>query len=150
MVGTLLNTAAILVGGGIGLTAKKQISPATQHFLKVGMGVFTIFVGFKISITSLHGSFGHVMGQIGIVFLSLILGRLLGRLLHLQKASNRAGQYAKELMAKSGGATDQRFSDGFITCSLLFCVGPMAILGSIQDGTRGDFSTLAIKAMMDG
>src|SRR5687767_2781754 len=118
MVGTLINTAAILVGGGIGLTVNKQLSASHQHYLKIGLGLFTIFVGFKTTLTSLHGGFSLILGQIGIVFLSLIVGRLLGKLFRLQKASNRIGQYAKDLMSKSGGPASQRLSDGFITCTL--------------------------------
>jgi uncharacterized membrane protein YqgA involved in biofilm formation len=91
-----------------------------------------------------------VAKQMTIVVLALILGRLTGRLLHLQKGLNRLGEYAKERFSKASAGAPQKWSEGFITCTVLFCVGPMAILGSIQDGLDGKWQTLGIKAAMDG
>lgn len=146
----MLNAAGILLGGLLGLTLSKQLTPARQHFLKVAMGAFIVFIGLKMTVMSMGGGFGAIGKQLLIVLLSLTLGRILGRLLHLQKASNRLGRYAKERLSASGGTRAQRHSEGFITCSLLFCVGPMAILGALQDGLDGKYQTLAVKAIMDG
>jgi hypothetical protein len=150
MIGTILNAAGILAGGIVGLTVSKQLSPPRQQVLKVLLGVLVVFVGLKTTWTSLGGSFGTVMKQLAIVVLSLMLGRLTGKLLRLQKFSNRLGEYAKKKIAGAGGADSRRFSEGFVTCTLLFCVGPMALLGALQDGLEGQWQTLGIKAIMDG
>ena len=150
MIGTILNAAGILLGGILGLMLRRQLTNATQVGLKAALGVLVIFVGLKTTWTSLGGGFWLVLKQLAIVILALTLGRLTGRLLHLQKSLNFLGQYAKERFAKAGTDKSQRWSEGFITCTILFCVGPMAILGSIQDGLDGKWHTLGAKAIMDG
>src|SRR5262245_14067090 len=80
----------------------------------------------------------------------MILGRLTGRLLRIQKGLNRLGKYARERFSKATPDQPHRWSEGFVTCTILFCVGPMAILGSIQDGLNGHWQTLGAKAVMDG
>jgi uncharacterized membrane protein YqgA involved in biofilm formation len=152
MIGTILNTAAILVGGFIGLTVAREISLRTQHLLKLLLGAFILYAGFTTTWNALNGSFGRVVKQLGIVVLSLLLGNVAGKLLRLQKGVNRLGQYAKERFARaqSDQPSDNRFSEGFVTCTLLFCVGPMAFLGALQDGLTGNFRILAIKSVLDG
>lgn len=151
MLGTILNVAAIVAGGLAGLIVKKQPSAATQSFLKAVLGAFTVFFGLRLVVLSVGGSSGHVLKQLGIVLLSLSLGNLLGKLLHLQKASNRIGQLTRERMATATPENPQRFNDGFVVCSLLFCAAPLGILGAIHNGLLPDyFYPLAIKAVMDG
>jgi uncharacterized membrane protein YqgA involved in biofilm formation len=94
--------------------------------------------------------FGAVARQLTILVLALALGRLTGRALHLQKACNLLGRYAKQKFSDASAGAPGRFSDGFITCTLLFCVVPISILGSIQDGLAAQWQTLAIKAVIDG
>jgi|SRR5947209_8832421 len=147
--GTILNAAGIILGGILGLTLTKQLSPARQVAIKGLLGVFTVYVGLKMTWLSLGGGVGSIAKQLLIVLLSLTVGRITGRVLHLQKLLNRLGHYAKEKFSKAGPASPHHFSEGFITCTLLFCVGPMAILGAIQDGF-GHWQTLGIKALMDG
>src|SRR5215813_6306059 len=133
MIGTILNALGILIGGILGLTMRKQMSQATQVGIKGALGVLVIFVGLKTTYTSLGGGLGQVLKQLLIVILALTLGRLTGRLLRLQKWLNRLGQYARERFAKStspdpaGSAASHRWAEGFITCTILFCVGPMAL-----------------------
>ncbi len=148
--GTFLNALGILVGGLAGLLLHKQLSPAAQFVLKGLLGVFTVFVGLKMTWTNLGPGFGLVMKEMLIVVLALTLGRLTGRLLHLQKGLNHLGQYAKKKMAGATPETSRHFSEGFITCTVLFCVGPMAILGALQNGLDGHWQTLGLKALMDG
>jgi uncharacterized membrane protein YqgA involved in biofilm formation len=150
MIGTILNAAGILVGGILGLTLTRQFSPAAQQGIKGLLGVLVVVVGLKATWTSLGPGFGLAAKQMTIVLLAMILGRLTGRLLHLQNGLNRLGQYAKQKFTQAGSEKPQRWSEGFITCTILFCVGPMAILGSIQDGLDGRWQTLGIKAVMDG
>ena len=85
-----------------------------------------------------------------IVILALMLGRIAGQTLQLQKSLNRLGRIAKEKFSNATPGSVNRVSEGFITCTLLFCVGPMAILGSVQDGLLGNYRTLALKSLMDG
>jgi uncharacterized membrane protein YqgA involved in biofilm formation len=138
------------------LTLRKQMSQATQVGIKSGLGLLVIFVGLKTTWTSLGGGVWPVTKQVLIVILALTLGRLTGRLLHLQKGLNRLGQYARERFSKtaapdaSGPPASHRWAEGFITCTILFCVGPMALLGSIEDGLSGRWQTLGAKAIMDG
>jgi len=150
MIGTILNAAGILLGGILGMVLRRQLTPPTQIALKGMLGVLVVFVGLKTTWTSLGGGFGSVVKQMIIVILALSLGRLTGRLLRLQKNLNSLGQYARERFNKAGSEKSQRWSEGFITCTILFCVGPMAILGSIQDGLDGKWHTLGAKAVMDG
>ena len=150
MIGTILNGAAILAGGVIGLWVAKDLSPANQQRLKVGLGVFVTYAGLSATWGAINGSFGQIMKQIAVLLLALVLGNLIGKSLRLQKAFNSFGQYAKEGIAKARPADPKRFSEGFITCSLLFCAAPLAILGALQDGFAGDFKPLAIKSVMDG
>ena len=148
MIGTVLNAAGILLGGVLGLTLRNQISTARQVAVKNLLGVFTVYVGLKMTWTSLGGGVGMIARELAIVLLSLILGRVTGRLLHLQKTLNRLGQYAKNKFSQAGRETPSRWGEGFVTCTLLFCVGPMAILGAIEDGLTGRWQTLGIKAVM--
>jgi len=150
MTGTILNAAAILIGGVLGLTTTRQMTAANQGVLKLILGVLVVYVGLNMTWESLNGSFAHRVKQLVIVILALILGRIAGQTLHLQKSLNRLGQIAKEKFSKAKPDSANRVSEGFITCTLLFCVGPMAILGSVQDGLLGNYRTLALKSLMDG
>ena len=148
--GTLLNAAGILLGGILGLALRRQFKPNTQILLKNVLGLLVIWVGLSTTWKSLGGGVLNVAKQMTIVVLALILGRLTGRLMHLQKGLNHLGEYAKERFSKASAGTPQKWSEGFITCTVLFCVGPMAILGAVQDGLDGKWQTLGIKAAMDG
>ena len=113
MLGTILNVAAILIGAIAGLMVKKQPSGATQSFFKVALGALTVYFGLRLTWLGLNGSFWQVLKQIGIVLLALMLGNLTGKLLRLQKTSNRIGQFARDRMAAATPDNPQRFSDGF-------------------------------------
>lgn len=151
MLGTILNVAAIVIGGLAGLLIRKQPSASTQSFLKVALGALTVYFGLRLTWLSLNGSFGHVLKEIIIILVSLSLGNLAGKLLRLQKASNRIGELTRKRMAAPGPQNPQRFTDGFVVCSLLYCAAPLGILGAIHNGLVPDyFYPLAIKAVMDG
>ena len=84
------------------------------------------------------------------ILLALMLGNLTGKLLRIQKSLNHLGQFAKGRITRATPANSRRFSEGFLTCSILFCLTPVGIIGSLQDGLSGNFKPLAIKAVMDG
>src|SRR5262249_50293196 len=88
--------------------------------------------------------------QIAILILSLMLGRLLGQLLHIQKSLNRLGAYATKRFAETRPDDPNRVNDGFIVCALLFCAGPLGPIGAVQAGLMSYWEPLAIKAIMDG
>ncbi len=150
MIGTIINVCAIVLGGLIGLIVAKGISPKIEYRLKLILGLLTIYVGLKTTWTAIHGSFGSVAKQIIIVLVALVVGNMIGKLLRLQKGLNKLGEYAKNAFQQHDPAKPKRFSEGFVTCTILFCVGPMAIVGSLEDGLNGNVQTLAIKSVMDG
>jgi uncharacterized membrane protein YqgA involved in biofilm formation len=147
----MLNVAGILLGGVLGLTRRKPLSPATESFFKVMLGAFTVFYGLRLVWLSLGGSFLQITKQLFVAVLALTLGRLAGRLLRLQKMSNHLGQDARRRIAAAKPADPQRASEGFKTCAALFCVAPLGILGAIQNAlVPGYFYPLAVKAVMEG
>lgn len=149
--GTIINAAAIVAGGALGRVAARWLTPQRQTLIKFILGALTVYVGLSTTIKAFGGPLGQIGKQFGIMLLSLMIGNALGRLLRLQRGLNSLGRYARERFADAQQPGDgHKFSEGFVTCTLLFCVGPMAILGSLQDGLTGDFKLLAIKAVMDG
>jgi uncharacterized membrane protein YqgA involved in biofilm formation len=150
MIGTLLNTAGILVGGVIGLTTTKELSAVTQTRLKILLGAATVYVGLSMAWDGFSGSIRQRAAQLGIAILAMMIGKVTGRLLRLQWGVNQLGQAAQRRFATAKTAQHNRIGEGFITCTLLFCVGPMAILGSLQDGLLGSIRTLAVKTALDG
>lgn len=149
MIGTIINAVCIVAGGLVGAFAANWLSAAAQQRIKLLLAVATLYVATEMVWRGLNGSFLKCLGQLGIAFLSLILGNALGMALRLQKGLNRLGQVAREHMAHSAEGGN-RFNEGFITCSILFCVGPMAIIGAMEDGLNGNYKILAIKGAMDG
>jgi uncharacterized protein len=150
MIGTALNVAGILVGGVAGLVRRKPLSPANESFFKVALGVFSVFYGLRLTWMSVNGTFLQILRQLLIAVLALMLGKLTGQLLRLQKMSNHLGRQARERIAATKPGDPGRLSDGFSTCAGLFCAAPLAILGSVQDGLAGYYYPLAVKAVMDG
>ncbi len=150
MIGTALNVAGILIGGAVGLVRRKPLLRVNESFCKVGLGVFTVFYGLRLTWMSLNGTFLQVLKQLLVAVLALMLGKTVGHLLRLQKLSNHLGQQAREhIGAIKPGATG-RLSAGFKTCAALFCAAPLGLLGSVQDGLSGYYYPLAVKAVMDG
>ncbi len=155
MTGTLVNAAAVLVGGAIGLAANRWVSLATQRRIKLLLALLTVAAGGSmiwdgVRGAFVHGGFIHVAKLSAVVLVALMFGSLTGYLLGIQRRLNKLGQYAKERFSKAQATGSSSASEGFVTCTLLFCVGPMAILGSIEDGLTGSFKILALKAAMDG
>lgn len=156
MTGTWINTGAILVGGGVGLAFGQRLSPAIQHRLRIGLGALTTYAGLSMVWSGLqNGGFQTGVRQLGVALVALSLGSFLGHLCRLQRGVNRLGRWAREKFSAASadpGAVARRRDpvEGFITCTLLFCVGPMAILGPVQDGLEGRWQVLAVKSLMDG
>lgn len=152
MIGSILNAAGILIGGIVGLSRRKPLEVHTESYFKVVLGALTVFYGLRLTWVSISGSFFEILKQLFIVILALILGKLAGRALHLQKISNRVGRRARDTISAAKPEDPDRFSKGFQTCAALFCAAPLGILGSVQEGLSLSeyFYPLAIKAVMDG
>ena len=150
MIGTFLNVAGILAGSIAGLARKTPLSAANQNFFKIALGVLTVICGLRLTWMGLNGTVPQVLKELGIILLSLALGRMAGRLLQLQKLSNQLGQFARERMTSAQASERNRFNDGFNVCAALFCAAPLGIFGSITDGLSVYFWPLAIKAAIDG
>jgi uncharacterized membrane protein YqgA involved in biofilm formation len=150
VIGTFLNASGIVAGGIAGLAQKTPLSAAHQNSAKAALGAFTAFFGLRLAWISLNGPFLSILKQLGIVLAALVAGKMAGRLLHLQKASNRLGQFARGRINASTPGDRDRFTSGFLTCSALFCAAPLGILGAVHDGLSGYYFPLAVKAAMDG
>jgi uncharacterized protein len=150
MIGTALNAAAIVAGGAAGLVRRKPLSPVNESFFKVALGVFTVFYGLRLTWLSLNGTMLQILKQLLIAILAMMIGKLVGRMLRLQKMSNHLGRQARERINGVTAADANRFSAGFQTCAALFCAAPLGILGSVQDGLSGYYYPLVVKAVMDG
>lgn len=146
--GTILNVVAILVGGIVGLVFSQAISPRYQETLMQAIGVCVIFVGIggavegMMTVTADRLQSGGTM----MIVISYAVGSLVGEWINLEQ---RIEQFGSWLKVKTGNAKEKRFVDAFVTASLTVCIGAMAIVGSIQDGLSGDYSTLALKAILD-
>lgn len=138
MVGTFLNVSTVLAGGSIGLVLHRALPQRLQRIILQTLGLITLLLGTQMALKT---------GNIFIMLASMIAGGLLGEWWRVQDRIDGLGRW---LESKFKRHEHDRFSEGFVTTTLLFCVGPMALLGSIQDGVSGDFKTLAIKSCMDG
>ncbi len=150
MVGTIINVAGILAGAIAGLIRKKGISAANEAFLKLAIGAFTIFYGLRLTWISINGSFLQVLRQVLIMIVALMLGKICGRLMRLQKTSNRLGASARTSIEAVAKGPKPGPGEGFKVCAVLFCAAPLGILGALQDGLSDYFYPLIVKGVIDG
>jgi uncharacterized membrane protein YqgA involved in biofilm formation len=150
MIGALINSAGILLGGVFARVLKNPVSATNQSRAKILLGVFTVWFGLTLTLSSLNGSALQRCKQLAIVLLAMALGKLAGKLMRLQRLSNAVGQFATRKMAAAADGKPE-FNDGFRVATALFCAAPMAILGSVAAGLNGGFSKVfCVKAAMDG
>jgi uncharacterized protein len=151
MTGTLINVVAILIGGGLGVLLGGRMPDRLRQTVMSGLGLFTLAIGLQMFLGTRNSL---------VVLGSLVVGILLGEWWQVEEGIRRLGRWLEgRVMRRSAGVEtnsaeaanrQERFVRGFFTSSLLFCVGPIAILGSIQDGLSGDFQLLAVKSVLDG
>lgn len=146
--GTVINVAAIVAGGLIGLIFSRAISARYQETLMQAIGVCVIFVGISGAVQEMMTvtADGLQSGGTMMIVISYAVGSLLGEWINLE---HRIEQFGKWLKVKTGNAKEKMFVDGFVTASLTVSIGAMAVVGAIQDGITGDYSTLALKAVLD-
>ena len=148
--GTILNALGILIGGTAGLTLRRQFSQPTQLALRGVMGVLTVFIGLRLCWVSFSGGFMQRFKEFVVLLLALTAGRMIGRLLRVQESLNRLGQFASQRYSRATPGDPNRFNEGFLICSVLFCAGPLGPLGAVVEGLAGHWEPLGIKTVMDG
>lgn len=139
MTGTILNVVTVLIGGILGAVLGGRLPERVRETVMHGLGLLVLVIGMQMALTTRN---------LLIVLASILVGGILGELLGIQSRLDAFGQKLEERFARGGEAGT--FTRGFVTASLIFCVGPLSILGSIQDGLLGDFNLLAIKSTLDG
>ena len=146
--GTLINSAAIVAGGMLGHVTGRLFKPEQQESLSKTCGISVLFIaiaGAMQGMLSIDGS-ALVSGKSMLVVLCLAIGTIIGELIGIEKGFEKFGAWLKE---KTGNGGDNQFINAFVVATLTVCIGAMAIVGAIQDGILGDFSTLAVKSVLD-
>ena len=146
--GTIVNTAAIILGSFLGLLFGGLLQQRHQDSLCKTCGVCTLFIGISGALEGMLTVEGAAVTSSGSLLIigCLAIGAFIGELLNIEDAFERFGVWLK---VKTGNAKDQGFVNGFVTASLTVCIGAMAIVGAIQDGIQGDPSVLYTKAVLD-
>ena len=137
MRGTLVNVAAVLLGSGIGPAVRKRLPERLQRIITTGLGLSTLLIGMQMAL--------KVQNML-VLIASMVIGGVVGELLGIEAGLERAGEWLKSRARSSSGT----FVTGFVTASLVFCVGPMTIVGSIQEGMSGNPEIIYTKSMLDG
>lgn len=140
LLGTLVNVATVLVGGSLGLLLKKGIPERLTETLMHGVGFCVLYIGFR----------GCLDGENTLVaVLSLVLGAAVGQLLDLDDRLHRLGKRIEQWASRGKSDGNGRMAQAFVSASLLFCVGTMAIVGSLQGGLQGNHEMLYLKSILD-
>jgi len=139
MLGTIVNAAAVAAGTLLGLLLKKGIPDRLQDIIMKGVALCVLLIGIS----------GALKGQNTLIaILSMVIGAIIGELIDIDRRLNTLGQWIEKKFSKGGG--EQTVAKAFVTSSLLFCVGAMAIVGSLQSGLTGDHEMIYTKSMLDG
>ena len=147
MTGTLINVAAVLVGTTVGTLLGGRLPERVRETVLHALGLVTLVVGISQGLEAFRPPLSELTrGAVLIVLGSVIVGGIIGELLRIERGLDRIG----EALKRRFGRGQARFTEGFVVASLVFCVGPLTILGSIQDGLSGDYQLLAVKSLLDG
>ncbi len=139
MIGVLVNTATVIIGSLIGLIFKKGISKRFTDAIMLGIGLCTIYIGIS----------GTLKGENTLILiLSMVLGAVMGTWLDIDKRINDLGDWIGKRFRKGDG-NGPSIAEGFVTASLLFCIGAMTIVGSLNAGLAGDNEMLFTKSLLD-
>lgn len=146
--GTVINAAAIVLGGLAGLLFGKFFSEQKQDALSTACGISVLFIGIGGALEGMLTVEGSAVasGKGMMITICLAAGAFIGEVIGIEDFFERFGEWLK---VKTGNAKDKRFVDGFVTASLTVCIGAMAIVGAIEDGLAGDSSILVTKAILD-
>jgi len=146
--GTIVNVLAIIVGCLLGILFKKGLKERFRDNMMQACGLSVMFIGMAGAFEMIFAVDGNGLkaGSTMLVVMSLVLGGLLGELINIEKRLDSVGEKLKNLVRAKG---DNRFVDGFVTASLVVCVGAMAICGPLEEGLTGNSQTLFVKAILD-
>lgn len=139
MIGTLINFSTVIVGGTLGLAISGRLPERIKVIVVAAIGLMTIVLGVSAAIQTENAL---------IPLVALVIGAISGELLDIDKGVNHLGNWLKQRFDKAGDG--QNFTTAFVIASLQFCVGPLTILGALNDGLTGNYSLLAIKSVLDG
>lgn len=137
MIGTIVNVIAIVIGGLIGLFLKSGINEKVSKTVMDGLGLCIMLIGIGGALKS---------NNILLIIISIVVGGIIGEIIDIDLSLKKFGDKLEKKLSKTGG----KFSEGFVTTTLLYCVGSMAIVGSIEAGLTGNYQTLYAKSMLDG
>ncbi len=137
LLGTIANAGAIIIGGIAGSFFRKGISERFSNIIMTVLGLFTLVLGMMFAVDSQNAL---------VVVFSLVIGSVIGEWIDIEKRMNDLGDYVQDKLNSGEGS----FSKGFVTASLLFCVGTMSIMGSLQSGLMNDHKILLMKSILDG
>ena len=140
MLGTIANTLAIIAGSLLGLLFSRGIGDNYKEIILSGVGLSVVLIGVKSALVS---------GDLMVVIFSMVIGALLGEALKIEKQLQTIGAFLEKKVAAKSSDT-KSFARGFVTASLVFCVGSMAIVGSLESGLTGNHQTLFAKSVLDG
>jgi uncharacterized membrane protein YqgA involved in biofilm formation len=150
LTGTLLNVATVLVGTAIGLLLGARIPDRVRSSVTTGLGLFVLAIALSMALrvfTDAAARPGDELAVLGAV----LLGVVIGELIRLHDGLEALGAWFQRRLARRGEAGRQsRIAEGFVTASLVFCVGPLTFLGALANGLTGDVQLLATKALLDG
>lgn len=148
-IGTIVNTGAVIVGGVFGYFLKSGVSERYKKIVMQGIGLSVLFIGIsgtiKEIITIVNGNKLDTQFTMLMIF-SLVIGGLIGEFLKIEERLENIGNWIQKKIPSKGDS----FSHGFVTASLIYCVGAMAIVGALEDGLTGNTATLFAKSILDG
>ena len=136
--GTLLNAATVLIGGLLGTVVGDRLPERLRENVVRGVGLFVIAMGLKFAIDT-----SNLLFMLG----AILVGGIVGSLIGVDALLNQLGETLQKRFARGGTST---VAEAFVTASIVFCVGPLTFLGSIQNGIAGDATLLTVKSVLDG
>ena len=142
--GTWINIFTVAIGTALGLTLKNRLTSRMQLVITQGIGLITVWIGLSMSNTISEVKAGNLEGVI-LALIAMVSGGIVGEWLQIEEKLATIGDRLKTQFRGQG-----RFTEGFVASSLLFCVGPMTLIGCLNNGLTGDRTLLTIKATMDG
>ena len=151
--GTVLNVTTVLVGSGIGVLLGNRLPARTSEVVTDGLGLVTLLVAATSAASVLDPDLADAVGTsapVLIVLGSVLIGGICGSLLRVEDRLEGMGDAIRRRVPHGRGGDRDRFVEGFVTASLVFCVGPLTILGSLDDGLGRGIDKLALKATLDG
>jgi uncharacterized membrane protein YqgA involved in biofilm formation len=169
MVGTLLNVSTIVVGAALGVALGGRIPDRMRTTITDVLGIFVLALGVSDALTSFGSALTADLGRAAVLVVigSLLVGGIIGEALDIEGRLEQLGTWLRDRVTRDTAqqptdaslpasetrgpdAARERFVEGFVVTSLIVCVGPLAVLGALQDGLSGDYQLLAVKSLLDG